>query len=116
MFPTPGPVRRLVLYLGRIRRHFVSRIVRLAAATALNAILSVALLPLATRHLGASDYGIYGLVISIVVLVSAAADGGAGLLVPAHYESASAARHKRRKFLKARRGYDDREGLDRCGI
>src|SRR5258708_23647949 len=85
MFPTPGTIRRLVPYeiLGRIRAHFVGRVLTLAAATAFNAILSIALLPLATRHLGASDYGIYGLVISIVMLVSAAADGGAGLLVPA---------------------------------
>src|SRR5215472_14830602 len=92
MFPTMGAIKRPVSYeiLGRIRRHFVGRIVTLAAATMFNAILSVALLPLVTRHLGASDYGIYGLVISIVVLVSAAADGGAGLLVPAHYGSASA--------------------------
>jgi O-antigen/teichoic acid export membrane protein len=91
MFPTPGAVMRLVPYemLGRIRRHFVGRVMTLAAATAFNAILSVALLPLATRHLEASDYGIYGLVISIVMLVSAAADGGAGLLVPAHYGPAS---------------------------
>src|SRR5262245_17272296 len=91
MFPTKGAVRRPVPYeiLGRIRRHFVGRVVTLGAATAFNAILSVALLPLATRHLEASDYGIYGLVISIVMLVSAAADGGAGLLVPAHYGSAS---------------------------
>src|SRR3989454_9250213 len=81
--------------LGRIRAHFVGRVVTLAAATAFNAILSVALLPLATRHLGASDYGIYGLVMSIVVLVSAAADGGAGLLVPAHYGSASASERGR---------------------
>jgi len=92
MFPITGSVKRPVPYeiLGRIRRHFVGRVVTLAAATAFNAILSVALLPLATRHLGASDYGIYGLVISIVVLMSAAADGDAGLLVPAHYGSASA--------------------------
>src|SRR5262244_2707309 len=91
MFPTKGAVRRPAPYeiLGRIRRHFVGRVVTLAAATAFNAILSVALLPLATRHLEASDYGIYGLVISIVILVSSAADGGAGLLVPAHYGSAS---------------------------
>ena len=97
MFPTTGSVKRPVSYeiLGRIRRHFVGRVVTLAAATAFNAILSVALLPLATRHLGASDYGIYGLVISIVVLVSAAADGGAGLLVPAHYGSASASERAR---------------------
>src|SRR5262245_56139262 len=81
--------------LGRIRRHFVGRVVTLAAATAFNAILSVALLPLATRQLGASDYGIYGLVISIVALVSAAADGGAGLLVPAHYGCASASERAR---------------------
>src|SRR5262249_36681005 len=91
MFPNMGAIRRPVPYefLGRIRRHFVGRVVTLAAATAFNAILSVALLPLATRQLGASDYGIYGLVISIVALVSTAADGGAGLLVPTHYRCAS---------------------------
>jgi hypothetical protein len=74
MCPNLGAVKRPVPYeiLGRIRGHFVGRVVTLAAATAFNAILSVALIPLATRHLGASDYGIYGLVISIVVLVSAA--------------------------------------------
>src|SRR5262245_41412964 len=81
--------------LGRIRTHFVGRVVTLAAATAFNAILSVALLPLTTRHLGASDYGTYGLLISIVMLVSAAADGGAGLLVPAHYGPASASERAR---------------------
>jgi O-antigen/teichoic acid export membrane protein len=81
--------------LGRFRTHFVGRVVTLAAATAFNAILSVALLPLTTRHLGASDYGTYGLLISIVMLVSAAADGGAGLLVPAHYGPASASERAR---------------------
>src|SRR5215813_6113463 len=92
MFPTKGAMRRPVPYeiLGRIRRHFVGRVATLAAATALNALLSVALLPLATRHLGASDYGTYGLLMSIVVLVGAAADGGASLLVPTHYGPASA--------------------------
>jgi hypothetical protein len=87
MLPTVGATRRPVPYqiLGRIRRHIVvGRVVTLTAATAFDdGILSVALLPLATRQLGATDYAIYGLVISIVVLVSAAADGGAGLLVPA---------------------------------
>src|SRR5262249_37119901 len=92
MFPKVGALKYPLPYeiLGRIRAHFVGRVVTLAAATAFNAILSVALLPLATRQLGASDYGIYGLVISIVALVSAAADGGAGLLVPTHYGCASA--------------------------
>ena len=91
MFPNMGALKHPLPYaiLDRIRAHFVGRVVTLAAATAFNAVLSVALLPLATRHLEASDYGIYGLVISIVILVSAAADGGAGLLVPSHYGSAS---------------------------
>jgi O-antigen/teichoic acid export membrane protein len=81
--------------LGRIRRHFVGRVATLAAATAFSAILSVALLPFVTQHLGASDYGTYGLLISIVALVTAAADGGAGLLVPAHYALATAAERAR---------------------
>jgi|SRR5215471_11289889 hypothetical protein len=60
MLPTVGATRRPIPYeiLGRIRRDFVGRVVTLTAATAFNAILSVALLPLATRHLEASDYGI----------------------------------------------------------
>ena len=45
---------------------------------------------LATRYLSASDYGTYGLLMSIVALVGAAADGGASLLVPTHYGPASA--------------------------
>jgi hypothetical protein len=63
MFPKVGAPKHPLPYaiLGRIRAHFVGRVVTLAAATAFNAILSVALLPLATRQLGASDYGIYGL-------------------------------------------------------
>jgi O-antigen/teichoic acid export membrane protein len=97
MFPNIGAIRHPLPceILGRIRRHFVGRVVTLAAATAFNAILSVALLPLATRHLGASDYGMYGLVMSVVLLVSTAADGGAGLLVPAHYGPASASERAR---------------------
>ena len=97
MFVSRGNKKLFAPYeiLGRIRTHFVGRVVTLAAATAFSAILSVALLPLATRHLGASDYGTYGLLMSIVVLVGAAADGGAGLLVPAHYGPASASERAR---------------------
>jgi hypothetical protein len=53
MFPNMGAMGRPLSYeiLGRIRRHLVGRVVTLAAATAFNAILSVALLPLATRQL-----------------------------------------------------------------
>ena len=76
--------------LSRIRTHLVGRVVTLVAASAFSALLSVALLPLTTQHLGVSDYGTYGLLMSIVALVGAAADGGASLLVPAHCGPASA--------------------------
>src|SRR5215471_1601976 len=81
--------------LGRIPTHFVGRVVTLAAATAFSALLSVALLTLTTQHLQASDYGTYGLLMSFVALVGAAADGGAGLVVPAHYGPASASERAR---------------------
>ena len=81
--------------LGRIRRHLVGRVATLASAIAFHAILSVALLPLATKVLSATDYGTYALFMSIVALVSAAADGGAGLLLPAHYGPASASERGR---------------------
>ena len=81
--------------VNRIRGHFVGRVLTLGAATIFCAILSIALLPLATRQLGASDYGTYGLLMSIVALVAAAADGGATLLIPAHYGLASASERAR---------------------
>jgi O-antigen/teichoic acid export membrane protein len=92
MFAKRGKSRCRVSYemVGRFRSHFVGGVALLAAATAFHAILSIALLPLATRHLGAGDYGAYGLVMSIVALVGATVDGGAGLLVPAHYGPGSA--------------------------
>ena len=47
MFPNLGAVKRPVPFeiLGRIRRHFVGRVVTLAVATAFNAILSVVFYP-----------------------------------------------------------------------
>ena len=67
----------------------MGRVMTLAAATAFAATLSLVLLPLTTRHLELSDYGTYGLLMSIVALVCAAADGGASLLVPTYYGPAS---------------------------
>jgi O-antigen/teichoic acid export membrane protein len=81
--------------LGRIRRHLVGRVATLASAIAFHALLSVALLPLATQVLSATDYGTYALFMSIVALVGAAADGGAGLLLPAHFGPASASERGR---------------------
>lgn len=76
-------------FLSRIRTHFVGRVATLAIATAFSAMLSIALLPLATQVLQASDYGTYALLMSIVTLVSMAMDGGASLLLPANYGPAS---------------------------
>ncbi len=92
MFIKTGKIKRRPLceIVGRIRSHFVGGVAALAAATALHAILSIALLPLATRHLGLAEFGAYGLLMSIVALVGATVDGGAALLVPAHYGPASA--------------------------
>ena len=73
----------------------MGRVMTLAAATAFAATLSLILLPLATRHLELRDYGTYGLLMSIVALVGAATDGGASLLVPAHYGLASASERAR---------------------
>lgn len=88
--PSRGLERTSVLreILGRIRRHIVGRIATLASAIALHAILCVTLLPLATQVLSAADYGTYALFMSIVALVGTAADGGAGLLLPAYYGAA----------------------------
>lgn len=71
--------------LSRIRAQFVGRVATLAATVLFSALLSLALLPLATRILHASDYGIYALLMSVVMLASGAMDGGCGLLLPAHY-------------------------------
>ena len=73
----------------------MGRVMTLAAATAFAATLSLVLLPLTTRQLELSDYGTYGLLMSIVALVGAATDGGASLLVPAHYGLASASERAR---------------------
>lgn len=75
--------------LRLIRTHFVGRVATLALATAFSTMVAVALLPLATRILQASDYGTYALLMSIVALVSAAMDGGATLLLPVYYGPAS---------------------------
>jgi hypothetical protein len=87
MFPNVGIMRCSLPYeiFDRIRRHFVGRVVTFTAATALT---RSSRLPYYLSQPGI--WGIYGLAMSIVVLVSAAADGGAGLVVQAHYGPASA--------------------------
>jgi O-antigen/teichoic acid export membrane protein len=78
-----------------IQRRFLGRVATLAIAIALSAGLSLALLQLTTRVLHAADYGAYALLMALVGLVSAAMDGGAALLVPMHYRTASASERGR---------------------
>lgn len=82
-------------FLGRIRGNFAGRVLTLAMATALQIVLGVALLPLATRVLSAPDFGAYGLLMSVVALVAAISDGGAGLILPSKFEPASAEERRR---------------------
>jgi O-antigen/teichoic acid export membrane protein len=81
--------------VARFRGQLAGRVTVLAAATLLQAALAVALLPIATTVLSAGDFGVYGLLLSFVALVSAVSDGGAGLVMPAHYGPASAVERAR---------------------
>ena len=72
-----------------IRRRFIGRVATLGLATFLSALLSLSLLPIATRVLHASDYGVYALLMSVVALISSAMDGGSSLFLPAVYGRAS---------------------------
>nr|WP_255599893.1 oligosaccharide flippase family protein [Afifella sp. IM 167] len=71
--------------MAALRDRFAGRVLSLAGASFLQALLSIALFPLATRILGAADFGVYALMMSVVTLATALADGGAGLALPAHY-------------------------------
>ena len=83
--------------LFAVRNHFAGRVAAMIAATVFSTIVSIALLPLATRTLHAADYGSYALLMSIVTLVGTAMDGGASLVLPASYGPASA--HERGRLF-----------------
>jgi hypothetical protein len=72
-----------------IRRRVVGRIFAIGGMSALQALLSVAILPFATKVLSASDYGLYGLMLSIAGFATMFADSGGSLALPAHYGQAS---------------------------
>jgi O-antigen/teichoic acid export membrane protein len=73
---------------GTVR--FGGSVVALAGASAVQAALSIALLPLATLVLGAADFGTYALFMSVVALLVAVSDGGGALALPAHFGPADA--------------------------
>ena len=66
-------------------------------ATFVNAALSVALLPFATRVLGPNDFGTYGFVLAVVMFASGFADAGVGILLAEHYPASTTL--ERRKIL-----------------
>lgn len=66
-------------------------------ATFVNAMLSVALLPFATRILGPDDFGTYGFVLAVVTFMSGFADAGVGILLAEHYPASTVA--ERRNLL-----------------
>ena len=53
------------------------------------------ILPFSTKVLHASDFGTYAMLMAIVALVGTAIDGGASILLPAHYGLASSAERRR---------------------
>ena len=75
----------------RLQSRVLGRVATLAGAIALSALVSLIMLPFTTRVLHASDFGSYAILMSVVALVGAAFDGGASILLPAHYGPASTA-------------------------
>jgi len=85
-------------FITLFRAHFIGRVATLGIATFFSAVLSIALLPIATKSLHASDYGTYALLTSIIILVSSAMDGGSPLFLPAVYYRGSP-RERARMFV-----------------
>jgi O-antigen/teichoic acid export membrane protein len=80
-----------------LHQKFGGRVVLLAAATFLQAGLSIAVLPFTTLVLTATDFGNYALMMSLAIFANAMGDGGGALALPAHY---SAITHlERRRML-----------------
>lgn len=75
--------------LARIRSRFAGRVLAVASATALQTVLAIILILLATRILSAGDFGLYGMVLSFVAMAAAISDGGPGLLLPARQSQSS---------------------------
>lgn len=60
----------------------------LATASGLQAMLAIAIFPIATLFLEAAEFGVYALLMSCVALAIAVSDGGSALAIPAHFEPA----------------------------
>lgn len=66
-------------------RRFTGQVMTNLVANVIQALLGVALIPLATRILGPEDYGVYGMAIVVVGLVGALCETGAGYVLYGHF-------------------------------
>jgi len=83
--------------LSAIRGHIAGRMLLFLAATGLQALLAVAILPLTTIKLTAADFGYFALLTSVTAFANALSDGGGALALPAHYGVSSP--DERRRML-----------------
>jgi len=81
--------------LRRFQTRLLGRFATLAGAIAFSALVSIVMLPFSTKVLHAGDFGTYAVLMSIVALVGTAIDGGASILLPAHYGLAPVAERGR---------------------
>ncbi|MCG2630716.1 oligosaccharide flippase family protein [Bradyrhizobium sp. WYCCWR 13023] len=82
-------------WLAALRGRFAGRVLLFVSATVFQALLSVAILPLTTVVLTASDFGCFALMMSWAALASAFGDAGGSLALPANYSIASIPERRR---------------------
>ncbi|MFT4276123.1 MAG: oligosaccharide flippase family protein [Rhodopseudomonas sp.] len=82
-------------FLAAARGHFAGRVLLFLGATALQALLAVAILPLTTLKLTAADFGYFALLMSLTAFANAMGDGGGALALPAHYGAQPASERRR---------------------
>lgn len=66
-------------------RHLMSRVSVNLAASLLQGLLGLALIPMATFVLGPQDYGVYGMAVVVVALVVAVCETGSAYVLYGHY-------------------------------
>ncbi len=71
--------------IALIRGKLAGRILLFLAATALQIVLSIAILPFATTVLTAADFGYFALMMSVAAFVNAVSDGGGSLALHTYY-------------------------------
>src|SRR4051812_28982857 len=76
---------------------FVGQVFGYFGATALGAVFSIALLPLATSVLGPAEFGVYSYAMAVTALAAVLSDFGAGIVLPEHYHDLD--KEERRRLL-----------------